>query len=379
MRICMVASVPFPPTEGIGHYVWNLSRFLISQEHEVQIITRGEWGKPVHEELDGIQVWRPFFAPAYPFHVHLHGVFVQKLIRRLEGQVDVFHLHTPLPPPVDTVRPMLLTVHSMVRADSTSRKVNSVFDLLNRLQTPISAQVEVRLVNSSDSVVAVSKPAGSDAAKVLSRGGEVEVVWNGVDTSFFYPGKQEEADRNSLLYVGRLAPGKGLDDLLMAFGQITEQHPLAVLSIAGDGPLLGGTRQSVRRLGLDKRVRFLGHVTSRTALRALYRRAWLVVLPSHHESMPTVVLEAIACGIPVLATSVGSVSEVISDGESGLLVPPRDSVRLGLAMEQVLGDSDFREQLSRAGPFKVRERFSWEVVGRSYLRCYEGLTARGER
>ena len=81
MRICMVISVPLPPEEGIGHYVWNLSRFLAGKGHEVQIITRAERGKPPFEVMEGMQLWRPRFYPVYPLHIHLHRPFVQRLVR----------------------------------------------------------------------------------------------------------------------------------------------------------------------------------------------------------------------------------------------------------------------------------------------------------
>jgi len=114
----MITSIPFPPTEGIGYYTWNLSRFLMNHGHQVQIITRGQRGKQSYEESENIPIWRPQFFPLYPFHVHSHKLFVQKLVNQIEEDVDLFHLHTPLPPPIQTKRPVLLTIHSMMLADA---------------------------------------------------------------------------------------------------------------------------------------------------------------------------------------------------------------------------------------------------------------------
>src|SRR5688572_15189430 len=120
MRICMVVSVPLPPQEGIGYYVWNLSRWLVQRGHSVRIITRGDLQGRPQLLTEGVEIWRPTFVPLYPWHVHLHSLFVNRLVARLESSVDVFHLHSPLPPIIKTRRPMLLTVHTPLRADVRS-------------------------------------------------------------------------------------------------------------------------------------------------------------------------------------------------------------------------------------------------------------------
>jgi len=95
MRIGMIMSVPFPPGEGIGFYVWHLARNLTQLGHGVQIITRGNVGPTRREVVEGIPVWWVRFWPTYPLHVHLHSLFVDKLVRQLEPEIDLFHLHSP--------------------------------------------------------------------------------------------------------------------------------------------------------------------------------------------------------------------------------------------------------------------------------------------
>src|SRR3990172_3235341 len=112
MNICQVISTPLPPREGIGFYAWSLARHLQEQGCQVQLITRRSRGEPVFQVLEGIPIWRPFFLPLYPFHVHLHGLFAQQVVRQLEGWADMFHCHTPLVPAPHMNKPILVTVHT---------------------------------------------------------------------------------------------------------------------------------------------------------------------------------------------------------------------------------------------------------------------------
>lgn len=374
MRICMITSVPLPPTEGVGHYVWNLSRFLIEQGHHVQIITRSQRGKPFREEIDGLPVWRPRFYPLYPFHVHLHGVFVQRLVRRIEDNVDVFHIHTPLAPPIRSHSPSLLTVHSMMIPDTKERRVDSAFEVLIRLQSPVSALIEKRLLATSQVVTTVSSVAAENVRNVCPElGSLIEITWNGTDTEVFTPDRDRSKTRNRFLYVGRVAPGKGLEDLVSAMSLVVARHPAAKLSIVGDGPLKSRIQAIVVEAGLDRHVKFLGHVGSRTVLCDLYRDAAALVLSSHHESLPTVVLEAMACGTPAIATSVGSVPDVVCDEENGLLVSPHAPREMADAMCRILDQAHLVELFGMAARRTIEERFSWQVVGRSYLRQYQAM------
>lgn len=380
MHVCMMTSVPIPPTEGVGYYVWALSGFLMEQGHQVQIITRGHRGKPFHEIVHGIPVWRPRFYPTYPLHVHLHGLFVQRLVQRLEAQVDVFHLHTPLPPDIRSTRPVLLTIHSMMLADARARRVDSVFELLSRLQTPVSTQIERRLLRTSRIMVAVSKEAAENAQHTLPQDDRrIEIVWNGVDDQFFSPFPNHTADHNRLLFVGRLAPGKGLEDLLEAMKLVVERHPQANVSVAGNGPLKNRIMSRIERRGLQKHVRLLGHVCVRDRLRTLYQKAWALVLPSHHESLPTVMLEAMACGTPVIATHVGGIPDVITDRVNGLLVPPRSPGILADTICLLLGDPGLRASLGEGARRTVKDRFTWRLVGNRYMSFYDSLLRSGER
>lgn len=157
------------------------------------------------------------------------------------------------------------------------------------------------------------------------------------------------------LYVGRLVASKGVDTLLDALAQT----PGATAAIAGDGPARPQLERRSAELGLTSRVRFAGWVDS-VEVGRLLGAAKVFVMPSlWDEPFGIVGLEALAAGIPVIATDVGGISSWLTDGEAGLLVPRGDAAALGAALRGLLGDAPARAQLAAKGPV-VAQRFSRE-------------------
>jgi glycosyltransferase involved in cell wall biosynthesis len=151
-----------------------------------------------------------------------------------------------------------------------------------------------------------------------------------------------------LAFAGRLGVQKSLGTALEAVATT----PGVTLVIAGDGPERAALEARARELGLDGRVRFLGGIPRERVLR-LFRAADASVLPSAWENFPHTVVEALAVGCPVIATTVGGVPEVVRDGENGLLVPPRDASALAAAIGRFFGDAALRERLAEAAPASV--------------------------
>jgi glycosyltransferase involved in cell wall biosynthesis len=371
----MVISVPMPPQEGIGYYVWNLSRYLREQGHKVQIVTRGERNRPSHEMLEDIPVWRPRFYPAYPFHVHLHRIFVQRMVRRLEVDVDLFHLHTPLPAPVGTRRPQMVTAHTTLRAQAKVIPVDSLHTLLVRAQIPVSNLIEQQLFRRADQIVAYARTVAQELSEYGVDRKTVQVLGNGVNTNQFYPiqsGRGASAGEIYIFAAARLAVRKGFEDLIEAMSYVVRQFPGVGLRIAGAGPLEGRLRANAEQLGLDRAVRFLGHV-GREQMLALYQGATVFAHAAHYEGLPGVLLEAMACGNAVVCTAVSGALDVVQDGVNGLRVPPHAPEELAAGICRLLGDAELRAQVGVAARRTVEERFSWKVVGAAYLGCYQEL------
>ena len=152
----------------------------------------------------------------------------------------------------------------------------------------------------------------------------------------------------TLAFAGRLGPQKSLEVALEAVAEL----PDVSLVVAGDGPDRGTLERRARELGVDGRARFLGSVPRDGVLR-LFRAADASVLSSSWENLPHTVLEALAVGSPVIATSVGGVPEVVRDGENGLLVPARDPQALADAIRRFFADEQLRARLTAAAPGSV--------------------------
>jgi glycosyltransferase involved in cell wall biosynthesis len=170
--------------------------------------------------------------------------------------------------------------------------------------------------------------------------------------------------------VGRLAPQKGAGDFLRAAAALLPRHRSVVCLLLGAGPLEAELRGLARRLELPaERFRFLGY---RENAARLYPAFDVVALSSHYEGLPYVLLEAMACGVPVAATDVLGSREVIVHESSGLLVPPGDPPRLAEALLRLLDDRELRARLGAAGRARVREQFGLEPFFESHRRLYRG-------
>jgi glycosyltransferase involved in cell wall biosynthesis len=171
--------------------------------------------------------------------------------------------------------------------------------------------------------------------------------------------------RPTVLTVARFYPRKRIADLLDAAVVLRERIRDVQIRVIGDGPDMAGLRAQHVRLGLADTVTLLGHV-GRDQLALEYVQAHCFCLPTVQESFGLVFAEAMAAGLPVVACRAAAVPEVVRDGETGLLVPPRAPSELAAALERVLGDDGMRKEMSMAGGRRVEE-FDLGAVARRFL------------
>jgi glycosyltransferase involved in cell wall biosynthesis len=224
---------------------------------------------------------------------------------------------------------------------------------------------------AAEFVVAVSDDARRKAERVLAAPArdKIHTVRMGVDLERFSPSGEPASETGPVrvLCLGRLVERKGHRFLLEACQSLEG----ARLTIAGDGPERGALEQLAEAGGIDDCVEFTGVVGQDEALR-LYREADLFCLPSLAEGLPTVLIEAMACAVPVIATRIDGVPELIADGEDGLLCEPGDPASLAAALARLTGDAGERRRLGIAGRAKV-ERF--HHLDRQGAALYSLLTA----
>jgi glycosyltransferase involved in cell wall biosynthesis len=222
-----------------------------------------------------------------------------------------------------------------------------------------------RIVAISDAVREFHIRAGLDAAKLVT-------VHYGLNDVPAAPSETTPeavgipADVPLVLAIGRLIEQKDHATLLDAFARVHRTHPDARLAILGWGPLEAQTKAHVARLGLDDAVFVLGRVEPRDWL----TRADVFAHTSRWEGFGIVLLEAMLAGLPVVATHVSAIPEIVLDGETGLLAPPGDVAAVADALEHVLDDSELRRRLGEAGRRRAQTDFSVQRMVERTIRVY---------
>ena len=198
-----------------------------------------------------------------------------------------------------------------------------------------------------------------------------EVVPNGIDLDTFKPGEDWPRDRGYVLFVGRLVAQKGVDLLLRAFGALLQRCPESRLVVVGDGELELYLNRLTRFLGFPDRVSFAGWRTG-ADLVELYQDAQVVVIPSFYEPFGIVALEAMACGRPVIASRVGGLQEIVTDGVEGCLFEVGDYLGLASRLARLILDPELSARMGAAARRRAAA-FSWSGVAGDTLRLYREL------
>lgn len=222
-------------------------------------------------------------------------------------------------------------------------------------------------------VVSVSQDALQELQKHNALNGTpVDVIYNGIDVSAFRTlskGKKRVENRfvKRMGMIARLSPEKDHRILLRAFQLILLKHPHMELWILGDGPLREALESEVWNQGLREQVRFLGF---RQDIPDILEKLDIFVLATKMEGLSMTLLEAMAAGLPVVASSVGGNPEVVVDGETGFLVPAGDAAALADAVVRLLEDLSLSQRMGSAGRRRVEEHFSIEKMVKRYVQLY---------
>ncbi|HEY7139154.1 MAG TPA: glycosyltransferase family 4 protein [Methylomirabilota bacterium] len=361
LRIGLFTNNYFPMLGGVSTAVDTIRRDLEALGHEVVIVAPRMAGA----DDAGRRVIRvpAMPAPTYPDFA-LALPLGPRLTRRLRSlELDVFHAH----------HPFLLGASARRLARSAGRPfVFTYHTLYDRyahyvpLPRPMVAKRAIRWsAKFADTADLVLAPSAFVARRLRTQGvwRPVEVLPTGVDLDRFRPGDgaaaraalRLEADDRVLLYVGRLDREKNLELLLDAVARV--RAPRLRLLLVGRGTQETNLRRAAASRGLADRVEFRGG-SAPDALPAYYRAADAFVFASTTETQGLAVLEAMACGLPVVAVRASGVEEIVTDGVSGLLVP-EDAATFAAAVEEILGDAALRAKLAiggreAAGPFGSR-------------------------
>ncbi|KFU75930.1 Glycosyltransferase involved in cell wall bisynthesis [Amycolatopsis lurida] len=395
MRIAMVSEHASPlaalggaDAGGQNVHVAELSAALSRQGHDVTVYTRRE-NRRVAAAVETPDGYRVVHVPAGPArklpkdellpHMGEFGRILRS--RWAKDRPDVVHAHfwmsglASILAAKDLGIPVTQTFHALgvVKRRYQGKKDTS---------PPERIRLERMIAKQADRVIATCSDEVFELVRMGLPRSRASVVPCGVALTEFTPdgGCAPRTARQRIVSVGRLVPRKGFDLAIAALPSV----PDAELVIAG-GPDAGPLDEApeVRRLrkiadqaGVADRVHLAGLV-SRENMPALLRSADAVVCTPWYEPFGIVPLEAMACGVPVVATAVGGLTDTVVDGVTGLLVPPRNPKDLAGALRRLLSDASARESFGIAGTDRVRARYSWDRVAADTLRTY-GRVLSGE-
>jgi glycosyltransferase involved in cell wall biosynthesis len=332
------------------------------------------WEDLTHDEAASDRMRRSLLYRVLPLFYIAGGLWAAwRLARR--RQFDVIHVHWPVPHAL---------FGSLARHASKgqARLVTSWYGVeLRWVQSSLPwLRGFVRwALRTSDAVVAIS----SYTAREIARFAQVPVRVIPYTLGFpEAPAARRSAGDGSfrILFVGRLVKRKGVTHLIEAVRCLPADLHVR-LTVIGDGPERVALSEQVRGSGLDGRVDFRGRVPE-SALRDAYAAADVLVLPSivdargDTEGLGVVLLEAMSYGVPVVGSDSGGITDIIEDGESGLLVPPADAGQLARALERLARDPELAARLGAAGERRVRSAFGWPEIMSKWEECY-GAPAEG--
>jgi len=366
----------FPPRPGgVGRVVYDLSYALSRHGVEVHLIVPS--GGVQDEENNGdVKIHR---VGGGPQGVKGFASFCWNSYRKIlrvckDFDIDVVHGQI-----ADGVlwslrrnRPYVVTIHGVI-ADELGRvgDFRSFRYLRKMFGYPILARLEKLNADNSDIVTTVSGYSKEMIAKhyrILPR--KIRLIPNGVKVEPFDLPRDGVNEKQTILCVGEITARKGFQFLFLALPHILTVHPDVQLVMIGEGPEKSRLMELSQRLGVQDKVKFLGHVI-RESLIQQYERSSVFCLPSLHEACGIVLLEAMVSGKPVVSTSVGGVPEVVKDGETGVLVPPQNVAALAEAINTLLSDDSLRRRLGENAKEYVQRNFSWRNCAQQYIDLYK--------
>ena len=389
MKLLLVSNT-YPPRDisGVGALVFELKREAQRRGHDVRVLTRADEriddpaviGVPGRKLLFPFHVSRALgrqFSTDPPAIVHVHesdGALIvlairaaRKLGRPLGRARIVATLQVSYREERWAVRPV------RDRGMTVSRPTFSEW-VFAWLRAPILAGLGQLTARLADAVIAPSRTTALELARDY-RCSVRAMIPNGVLAPSSPPSDAVRSieTESTVLYVGRLRTRKAVAVLLEAMASIGARRPDLRLVIAGDGEQAEALRRRAAKSDLRGRVEFAGAL-SREAIAERYRQAAVLCLPSIYEGFPVTIVEAMAAGLPVVATRVAGVPEAVDHGTTGLLVDPEDAAALATAIERVIEDIDARRRMGRAAREEFERRFTIGVVTDAHLKLYEELT-----
>lgn len=380
IRVLMVVRLFFPWVGGTEGQAYRLAKELLKKNVSVQIVT-GWWfrGTPQHETMDGIPIfrnqtlWEMFGVRGLrKFGGYLYIASLLWHLWRQRDNYDVLHVHGLNYHAAATVlagrRLHRKTIVKLANSGQASdiRKMEAGQQLpLSRYLLPTALRSD-RFVATSGAIAQELVAAGVQAEKIvnLPNGVEVASITAKSDYALHEPAR--------LIFVGRLHEQKGLDTLLAAYQRLLARLPdrQVRLRLLGDGPLRAELVRLAASLGVTEQIEFMGTTPE---VYGYLLQSDIFVLPSRAEGHSNALLEAMACGLPVLASDIQANAEVVGVGRSGLTFAVGDPESLARNLARLLDEPDLRERLGRAARQVATDCYGMSAVADRYVALYREI------
>lgn len=354
MRI-LIINYEFPPLGGGGGVAsYQIAKGLVARGHEVDVLTTGRAGLSSNEVVDGMGVYRVSVIGrtdlATATLLSMLSFFPSSLVKGCQivrrKRYDILNTHFAIPSgPTGVVlsklfkTPQVLTILGGDIYDPTKK--------LSPSSSPLLHAVVRRVLNSSSRIIAISEDIQRRARKHYHCQKDIQVIHLGLSPVTFESKSRAQLGLPEgevvLISIGRLIKRKALGDVVLAVSKLQDRK--FRLLIIGDGPEESYLRRLTKRLGLSSRIDFLGVVDEETKFQYL-KASDVFVLPSLHEGFGLVFLEAMYCGLPVIASCSGGQTDFLRDGETGFLVPVGDVDALAERILYLATDEASRERIS---------------------------------
>lgn len=391
MRVLLVLRYFYCPSLPIGgaeRQALKLAKRLMERGVTVTVVGgRWDWGQPRREEISGIPVHRHFtgwggfgIRGLRRVSQYLYLVTLFLYLVRHRNEYDLIHCHSALfGASVVAFAGAMLHKKSMIRA-----MASGPWGDIKRLRegergTIWGSRWMLNQLRKADHLVALNRQIAEELVEIGVQPERIIHAPNGVEIEQI----QQKTDYGlnhdheiTVAFVGRLHPQKGVDVLLSAFQQVRKESPQFSwqLKLIGMGGERSNYEAMAQQLGIDQAAEFVGQVDDPLPL---LPQSDIFVLPSRSEGMSNALLEAMASGLPCIATDIAGNNEVISQKANGLLVQPDDHNDLATAMASLATDEKLRRRLGQAAIKTVEEKYSLDSVVDQYINVYEALLQAG--
>lgn len=372
----LVNEFPPLPVGGAETQAERLSSYLAHQGWNVWVVTRRGDGLPEKEERDGFHIVRPLTTGTGKLRTITFMFFAMVTLFKMRDQYQVLHAHLAFGPAFIGVLLGRLLGKKVIVKLGGSNAIGDIQVSMNtwrgRLRLWAIRRWAHKVIALTDVMYAEALQAGIPAERVV-------IMNNGIDGDKYLTSKQEREDakrslslvgRHVVLFIGRLDPVKSLNTIIDALSIVKDKLSLIHFVIVGDGPEREKLESQTQKLGLQANISFAGNQKN---VFPYLRAADMFLLPSITEGISNALLEAMASGLPCLATPVGGNNEVLEQGKYGLMVPVANVPEWADALVRLITTKKLREELGAKARERVMSVYDFNVVGAQYEKLYSEL------